>query len=130
MKYYAALIAAIAVFLGTFNISSAEDNSSSQMVEIDEEIISQEVPAYKKSLKRLLKEAQNNLDEISKKIKTRENAELVESHIEKGNTLYSEGELEKAKEEWDKGLSLTKDPRIRKHIKELRKQTALKEHEL
>ncbi len=80
---------------------------------------------YTLSLKKLIKEAEENLKKVDAEIKRQEvqkqnlQREIkARRHFEKGNSLYELGKPKEALEEWQKALNLTDHPDMKRHIKE------------
>lgn len=85
----------------------------------------EENDGYTLSLKELINQAQENIDKVDaqleKKKIDRENEEresLARAHFQKGNTLYKQGKLKEAREEWQKALDLTSHPDMKEYIRQ------------
>ncbi|MCK4518835.1 MAG: tetratricopeptide repeat protein [Candidatus Omnitrophica bacterium] len=80
---------------------------------------------YTLSLKKLIKEAEENIKKVDAEIKRQEVQKqnlqrevMARRHFEKGNSLYKLGKLKEALEEWQKALNLTDHADMKRHIKE------------
>jgi tetratricopeptide (TPR) repeat protein len=84
---------------------------------------------YTYNLEELSRKAENNIKKVNKKLEERKKEELNKEReleakdcFEKGNMLYGQGKLEEAKKEWQKALSITKDPSMKKYVRESEKK--------
>jgi len=89
---------------------------------------------YTYDLEELSQKAEKNIKKVNKKLKEKKAEELnkkkeleAKEYFEKGNAFYEEDEFEEAKKEWQKALSITRDPKMRKYIKESKKRARAEE---
>ena len=80
---------------------------------------------YTLSLKQLIKEAEENIKKVDTEIKRQEvekqnqqRETKARKHFEKGNSLYKLGKLKEAREEWQKAISFTDHPDMKRHVRE------------
>lgn len=80
---------------------------------------------YTYNLKQLIEQAEENIEKVDKQLEKREirkrNEEReakVREHFEKGNSLYKEGKLKEARQEWQKALEISKTPELEGYIRE------------
>jgi len=84
---------------------------------------------YTYNLEELSKKAEKNIKKVNKKLEERKEEERnkereleAREHFEKGNALYDRNKFQEAKKEWQKALSITKDPKMQKYIKKSKKK--------
>ena len=92
---------------------------------------------YTYDLKRLLEVARENIRKVNEEIaleEMRRRNEARETQIvkyfEKGNQLYKEGKLKEAKQEWEKAVSVSKNPEMKQYIEESSRQSRIEEKRL
>ena len=107
------------VFIASF--SHAEEPTR-ESIAVNNAAIEKEIPSYRMSLQRLIKEAEMNLKKVDKEIKKQENANLARKLLEEGNALYKEDNLKGAQQKWQDALKITKDPSFKKYLKENEKR--------
>ena len=80
---------------------------------------------YTLSLKGLVKQSQENIKKVDIEIenqkiarKNEEREALARAYFEKGNTLYKQGKLKEAREQWQKALDLTSHPEMKDYIRQ------------
>lgn len=90
---------------------------------------------YSYNLKRLLGQAEANIQKVKEELKNLEirqrnedrEAKVVE-HFERGNQLYQAGNLKQAEVAWQKAVEISQDPEMKDYIKESEKRA--KEEEI
>lgn len=80
---------------------------------------------YTLSLKELIRQSQENIEKVDAEIENqkiaKENEEreaLARAYFEKGNTLYKQGKLKEARDQWQKALDLTNHPEMKDYIRQ------------
>ena len=84
---------------------------------VKKESVEKNMPSYSLSLKQMIEQAKKNIKKVDDEIRVRGNEEKAREHFDKGNQLYKSGDLAGAKEEWEKALKLTDDPKMKNYIK-------------
>ena len=115
------IITAIAACAGYGQDASKEAASSGPeavKVTVDNTIIEKRTASYSKSLKEIVREAEANLKKVDQELQKQQAARTIRESAAKGDELYKEGKLEEAKEEYKKAVDLSKEPAVKKHIKE------------
>jgi len=116
------------VMLISSNILYSEDDNYAKndkdIVEVDSQIIKDEIPYYKTSLKQLLQDAEKNIKKIDKDIADqqfldtyKEKADTIREYIAKANNLKKEGNLQEAKRYYKMALEISKEPEMKKYMK-------------
>ena len=110
------------------NILYSEDDNYAKndkdIVEVDSQIIKDEIPYYKTSLKQLLQDAEKNIKKIDKDIADqqfldtyKEKADTIREYIAKANNLKKEGNIQEAKRYYKMALEISKEPEMKKYMK-------------
>lgn len=108
---------------GDVSAKAPEAEPVKTQVTVSQQVIDQQMIAYKGNLKEIVKEAENNLKKIDGELKDSEAGKAVAEHISAANTLSAEGKYEEARAELKAALALADTPKMKKNIKE--KQRAI-----
>ena len=100
-------------------------------VDIKSDVVERSIPSYRMRLKNILKEAEENIKKVNKELseqeimaRNQEREAKVAQAFESGNQLYKEGKLKEAKEEWNRALSISKDPEMRGYVEEVARKAS------
>ncbi|GEM_PF-3959020 len=87
-------------------------------VEVSQQVIDQQMNAYKGNLKEIVKEAENNLKKIDGELKKKDGEEAVNKHLKAADAYSAEGKIDKAKTEFKAAMVEANTPALKKTIKE------------
>jgi hypothetical protein len=108
-------------------LSTAQNRSSDdEKARVKEDIVKQEAPSFSLSLKKIMEQAEKNIQKVNDELTARKNEEKARQSFEEGNRFYRAGDLDGAKKAWQKALDVTEDPSMRDHIRKAEKEAAEK----
>jgi len=116
--------------------SSAKGNEPEQMTKPVEDVFQfKETPklrGYTYNLKNLIDVAEKNIKKVDNEImqveirkRNEEREALIVAYFERGNQLYKEGKLKEAKSEWEKAVSISKNPEMKDYIEKRSRQAKI-----
>jgi len=110
------------------DVQALEASRDKKTIEIGPETVKKGMPSYAYDFKRLVREAEKNIGKVNRELEAKEKEKSAKEHFERGKRLYESGKPDEAEKEWQKTLKLTKDPRIRKYIRQTEKKERQERH--
>ena len=127
MKKIVLIIAIIQIMFLPFYAhaeNDKQDSSSNEKVTVDSQILAQNIPAYKYSITKIAKEAERNLKKINKQLAIKAFLEdiakkkaVMQEHYENAKKFRKDGDLQGAKEEYEKALEVANSPQMQEYLK-------------
>jgi len=127
----------VAIVLGLFlQLAGVVYAEPQQQVKAVEDVFRfKETPklrGYTYDLKSLIETAERNIKKVDDEImrqeidkRNEEREAQVISYFERGNQLYKEGKLKEAKSEWEKAVSISRNPEMKDYIEKRSRQAKL-----
>lgn len=112
----------IAILFTIFISVSFTDAGSGKLLTPEEE---QETRGYTVDLRKLLREAEENVKKVDGELNKKKTVELnkkrevlIRECVERGRAFYKEGRLKKADEEWRRALEISQDPDMKDYVRD------------
>lgn len=89
-----------------------------------EKTVVEKIPDHPLSLKRIMRQAEKNVEKLDEEIKIRKNKEKASRLFEEGRLLYDAGDIEGAEKIWQEALDTSRDRSTRDYIRKARREMA------
>jgi type II secretory pathway component PulC len=113
------LLVSVVVFILTGNTYVAY--SQNETFEVDQAVVEKILSTNTVSLRRIMKDAEKNLERVNSDILRQKNEETAKNLIEEGKQLYKSGQIEEANKIWEKSAKLSNDPAIMEYLEQTRR---------